>query len=288
MVLLVMLVACGGKSSDDKPATGSGSGSAPAPGAKSTGGELRVSVAGKPVAVTHAFIKRVSPDHYRMEAGPKGSCEELLSGVSGAELIATIRKLVAPDGTEASFVTDFYVQGKQVASANGTPVVVAGTADKGSKAELDFLEIVDAASKLDVAGKIAADGCGDQPSDVQPPKLPDPSTAKVTLADKKTLELRSASLHGDDLALSTGPLDCSPGTPFAQIVLERTKGTWKLSGTWIGGHDDQGDMKGLTVKLGAPGTAPGGAYNQVTLSGSGKIGGYAIAISGVIDALDCE
>lgn len=92
--------------------TGSGSGT-PTPSL----GKLTVTSDGKPVEMARAFVKRVSPDQWRILVGDtEGSCEELLSGVTnrkpgGTSFVASIVKRLKPDGSESVVVTDFWSAG---------------------------------------------------------------------------------------------------------------------------------------------------------------------------------
>jgi len=254
--------------------------------------KLHVSKGGKPVAMTRAFIKRVSPDHWRVMVSDKeGSCAELLSGVTNQQagattVVTTLRKHVRPDASEDIAITDVWASGRSApARLEGASAKLSVPADKGAQVEVELATIVE--GDLAVDGTFTALGCGDQPAmDAGIPKDKHVSNATITLANH-TLALASAIAKGDDLVLSTGPLDCSGVEPFAPVIVKRILGRWFVGGTWLA-QDVSSDVKELTATLGAQGGSKDGPTIALTLGGSATIGGYAIALDGSIEAIDCQ
>ncbi len=303
-VVLFVVCACGSKDSKsedkDKDKAVEGSTSTEAPPRPAAGFEqLSVTVNGKPVPMLRGFIKRVSPDQWRIQVGDlEGSCDELLSGVTlsqkgATSFVATVAKRLAPDGTEATVITDFWSAGHPTKAALGGTAKLTGSADKNTKVELELPKItdVDQGKTMIVSGPFTALGCGDQPAakggEPGAPKAPHVSAAFVTIAGKR-LDLKSAIVHDSDVVLSTGPKDCSSITPFAPVVLTASDGKWELSGTWIKDTQSATDtMKDVKFKLGKAGTSPDGPTASLALDGSGTIGGYAVKFEGTIEALDC-
>jgi hypothetical protein len=264
---------------------------APAPAPPSPA-KLNVTRAGKPIAMTKAFIKRVSPDQWRVMISDKeGSCDELLSGATNQQpgattVVTTLRKQLRPDGTELIAVTDIWSTGR------AAPVPLAGPtaklsvkADKGVPVEIELTAIGE--GDLAVAGTFTALGCGDQPAmDAGIPKDKHVSAATITIANQK-LDVASAIAKGDDLVLSTGPLDCSGVVPFARVIVKRTLGRWYLGGTWLA-DEVSSDVTELTYALGAQGGSKDGPIIALTVGGTATIGGYAIALDGSVEAIDCQ
>jgi hypothetical protein len=304
-VLILALAACGrdkrGSEAQPEPkpvGPGAAAGSAVVPGEPEpeigipAPAKLHVAKAGKAIAMTKAFIKRVSPDHWRvMVSDQEGSCKELLSGVTNQQpgattIVATLRKHVRPDGAEDIAVTDVWATGRAAPSKlEGASAKLSVPADKGAQVEVELATIVD--GDLAVDGTFTALGCGDQPAmDAGIPKDKHVSTATVTVANHE-LEIKSAIAKGDDLVLSTGPLDCSGVEPFAPIIVKRILGRWFIGGTWLA-QDVSSDVKELTATLGAQGGSKDGPTIAVTVGGSATIGGYAIALDGTVEAIDCH
>ena len=267
--------------------------------------KLTVTVGGVATPMRRGFIKRVSLDQWRIQVSDKeGSCDELLSGVVNAQkgatsFVATIAKHLAPDGTEATVVTDLWLAGHPTKAKLGAAKVI-GSADRDSKVEIELSKIVetDTAKKLEIVGALSATGCGDaEPTGAGLPLVEHVSAARVTIAGKQ-LDLRGAVKHGDELTLSTGPKDCSDVQPWAQAVILHRDGKWQLSGTLFGqsstspehalpGQPIADAVKDLKVTPGMTGTSKDGPIVAITLGGNGKIGDYAVAFDGTIEAIDC-
>ena len=266
--------------------------------------KLRVVVDGKPVPMLKAFVKRVSPDQWRVQAGDlEGSCEELLSGViqvqkGGTSFVVTLVKRLEPDGKTSIVVSDI-ASGTSTAKL-ATPATLAGSTDKDAKVEIELHKIVAMSvkpagadgiaieNKLEIEGAFTALGCGDQPeTGAGVPKGPVTSSATITIAGKK-LDVRGAILRGNEVLLSTGPKDCSTATPFAPVIVQFTGGTWELSGTWFAKPELATDtMKGVTFKAGQQTKTEDGPVVALALSGQGKLGAYPVQFAGTILALDC-
>src|SRR4051812_43830091 len=237
-----------------------------------------------------AFIKRVSPDQWRLLVSDKeGSCEELLSGVTNAQpgsttFVTTLRRHIKPDGTDEIGITDFWTAGHPTTAKLST-AKISGPTDKGAKVLIELTRTTDEA--MTAEGTLEALGCGDQPADdAGVPKDSHVSAATIEIAGTK-LDIKSATVSGDDLVLSSGPKDCSTVTPWSQVLLRRTAGTWSLSGTWFV-DESKGPAPSLKATLGAQGSGKDGPTIAVTVTGSDKIGAYPIKLDGTIEAIDCQ
>ncbi len=299
LALVVVLAACGkseqkteAKTVDNATATHTSDNVQPIAGFE----KLMVIKDGKPVKMTRAFIKRVSPDQWRLFVGDtEGSCEELLSGVTNSQkgathFVTTLRRQLAPDGTTTIRITDLWTAGHPTKATFSTARITEPT-DKGEKVEIELQKITDddGGTTMTAEGSLIALGCGDQPPDgAGVPNDTHVSAASMTVAGKR-LEIKSATLEGDDLTLSTGPKDCSPVTPWSQVVLQRRLGRWTLRGTWFENESVSTDeaVKDLKVSTGAQGSGKDGPTMAITLAGSGTIGGYPITLDGTIEAIDC-
>ena len=314
-LIALAALGCGSDKAAVPAGAGSGSGSAvptegsaiitgPAGAAAPNGfDKLRVTVDGQRVAMQRGFIKRVSPDQWRIQVGDvEGSCDELLSGVTnrqpgGVSFVASIGRRIRPDGSDTVVVTDFWSAGHPTESVTST-AAVSGTADRGSQTFVTLAKItdIDKTRKLEVDGSFTATGCGDQARpEVGLPKAQHPTTATLTLAGRK-LPVLSAVRDGEAITLTSGPRDCSPPTVAAQAILRHRAGQWELSGTWfaqpsvatdnaVNEADRPGDLK---VSPGELGDSADGPTVALALSGAGKLGDYGVALSGTIEALDCR
>lgn len=263
--LVILLIACGGKS-EEPPAAGS------APVGK------------------RAFIKRLSTENWRVLISDlEGSCPELMSGVvepkPGATTISLIiAKQVAPDGKESLAVHEFATAGHASEIAIG-PVEFTGSAEVGKTATIVLPKLVDPGGTATVGGTITATGCGDEPATT---RVTHPSAATITIAGNK-LELRGIVLFDADIVLSSEPIDCTETHPNAQVVL-RHLNDWALSGSWIVPpikYATDKELEGLTLHVGKTGTAPDGKIAAIELGGTAMIGGYKIELTGTAEALDC-
>ncbi|CAN5901165.1 hypothetical protein BH11MYX3_BH11MYX3_01480 [soil metagenome] len=298
LAIILLLAACGKAEPTSGSKTVDKGSSAPVEVIKPTAGfeSFKVTREGKPVAMTRAFIKRVSPDQWRLFVGDaEGSCEQLLSGVTNSvkgatHFVTTLRRQLAPDGTPSIKLTDLWTAGHPTKATYSTARITEPT-DPGAKVEVELQKITDddEGKIMTAEGSLIALGCGDQPPDgAGVPKDSHVSAATVTIAGKK-LDVRSATLEGDDVTLSTGPKDCSPVTPWSQVVVQRHTGTWSLSGTWFPNpiQAPADTTKELKVTTGAQGSGKDGPTMAITLAGSGTIGEYPVTLDGTIEAIDC-
>jgi hypothetical protein len=308
LVAVLVVAACGKGDKQADPKAGTD----PKPAGETTGagsgkgnpalGKLTVTSDGKPVAMARAFVKRVSPDQWRILVGDtEGSCEELLSGVTnrqpgGTSFVASIGKRLKPDGSEAVVVTDFWSAGHPTDSVTSA-ASIAGPADRGAEVAIKLGKIVDVdkTRKLEISGSFTAVGCGDQaPPAVGVPKAAHPSTASVTIAGKR-LPLVSATRTGDAIVVTSGPRDCTPPTVPAPATIEHRGGRWELTGTWFAGPSastdhalgDEARTKDLKITARDAGVSSDGRTVSLALAGSGRLGDYPVAFEGTIEALDC-
>ncbi len=252
---------------------------------------LKVTAGGKPVAMLEAYIKRLPAQRYSVfVTDQKSSCEELMSSLYSSHpgehtLLAELGHRLAPDGTLSSQVIQFFDKGGNEPKP-GSKVTVT---EKGDQAEL-ALDVT--AGELDAHGTFTAKQCGDAEVDKSGiPKAKHPSEATIEVAGHK-LPLVGAIMRGNDVTLSTGQKDCSTTTQWAELILTREGGSWKLHGEWLaqeaGNYVSPDDkMAGVKVKRGAKGKSDDGPTVQLELSGKGKAGDYPVALAGTIEALDC-
>ena len=289
----------------------------PAPGRKLLD-KLHVELGGKPMPMTRAFVKRLPPDRYQVYVTSEdGACEHLIDNVfprvgpSPAAVLVDVTPRLGADGGLASTVTSVYLLGGPVGpsgdAAAGATAKITGNGDRGTttQIELDFTAEVNGHHVV-VRGAFDAEGCGERPVTGPidgAPKATHASTATLTIAGKQ-LPIRGAILAGRevapvigapkvrDLVLSTGPKDCSSTTPWAEVVVTRVHGFWRVGGTWFDREHGNNALpddatKRVFVKLGAKGNSEDGPTVQLDLSGEGKIGDYPVALAGTIEALDC-
>jgi hypothetical protein len=297
-VVLVLAAACGksGDKSEPKGEPTGSSGSTSAPADPKGFVKLAVTVNGKPVAMTRAFIKRVSADQWRvLVSDQEGSCAELLSGVTNSVkgstgFVSTLQRHLKPDGTNEIAVTDFWTAGHPTSAKLGT-AEVAGPTDKDAKVEVTISKIRDDDNGkiLEAEGTFTAVGCGDQPADdAGVPKDSHVSAATITVAGKK-LDVKSAIIEGTDLTLSSGPKDCSPTTPWSQVIISHHLGRWCVRGTWFVDQSCSDTAKdALKMTLGAQGSGKDGPTIAVTVTGSATLGAYPVILDGTVEAIDCQ
>jgi len=274
--LAIVCVAC--NSSPPAPA------SAPPPETKPVVGldQLKVTIDGKLVQMAKAYYKDLPAGRWQLfVTNAESSCKELLVNLftkrdaKEETLLLNIGHRLAPDGTLATVVTDVFIKGSgEVAPGSSASVT-------GDKVTLAYRATGEGRA-YDVKGSLVAEHCG------EPAKPPPAAGATVTIAGKP-LPLAGAIQKGDDLVLSTGPKDCTPSTPWAEVILERTGGAWHLSGEWLGQTVQNSSM--IDRKTGQPETkdlaVSASATHELTLAGSGSIGGYPVALAGKISALAC-
>jgi hypothetical protein len=309
---LVLLAACGSKGSEDKARPDDQARARPAGSGGSAGGaaapdnglaRLAVKFSGKPVAIERALVKRMEPDRYQIYLSSHGgSCRELLDNVFESkdriDVLASVSPRLNADGKQYLQITDVLEGAPTLVIAPGAKVSITGAADVGEPAQvaLDFTATAqDAAAKglsIEVRGAFTAEGCGARPPGTAGmPRAPHPTTATITIA-RQRLELKGAIVKGGgkapDLVLSTAPKDCSPATPWAAVILERTGGRWRASGTWLEQAVTAADKTTLAAAPGAAGKSEDGPTVALALSGAGDLGGFPVALEGTIEALVCK
>jgi hypothetical protein len=317
LVVVLAFTAC----SKDKRSSGGGSGSASTGETSSGFDKLTVTHAGKPIAMSRAFIKRIPVDgrFQVLLTDTGGSCAELLDNVfnhmSDNALLFDVGPRLQPDNkTFQTEVTYLYTGPDSAKVKPGSYVTSSGNADKGSKVDITInADITLEGSKhpgaVALHGSFTAEGCGEaELSDKSGiPKAAHPSKATITVAGKslpvvgaifkdKQPEPRDGVAQLRTLVLSTGPKDCSSTTQWAAFILERQWGDWHLRGEYLGQErrnnsasdkDGQPETKGMTVTLGAKGDSPDGPTVQVELGGAGTIDGVPVEVKGTVEALDC-
>lgn len=319
LALVLAFTACGKGKDSAGSGSGSASGAATPPTESSGFDKLKVDLAGKPIAMTKAFIKRIPVDgRYQLFlSDDNGTCQELLDNsfnhMSDNAILVDVGPRLQPDNTTfKTEVTDLYSGPDDAKVKPGSNVTITGNADKGTKVDVTIdADITVTGSKrpgaIGLHGSFTAEGCGARAETLHDgePKAAHPSKATVTIGGK-ALPIVGAIFKGAkpeaagkqrNLFLSTGPKDCSGTTPWAAFKLERTWGDWKLSGVFIGtnersnssasGPDGQPETKGLTVKLGATGTSADGPTVQIELAGTGTIDNVPVKLEGTVEAIDC-
>src|SRR5262245_5382900 len=183
----------------------------PAPQAKPAFGldQLKVTIDGRPVAMAKAYLKGLPAGRWQLfVTSAEATCKELQTNLftarEGAQtLLLDIGHRLAPDGTLATVVTDAYIRGSGEVAPGSSATV------DGDQVTLSYRATGDG-HVYEVSGSLAAAHCG------EPPKPPPPATATVTVAGK-ALPLVGAIRTGDAVVLSTGPKDCTPSTPWAEV-----------------------------------------------------------------------
>lgn len=297
----LLLAACKGgsnkqanaKPEGEKPPPVGSAVEAPKPGLAG----VSVTIAGQPATLARAFVKRL-PGGKRFQVyatSGGGSCKELLDNVfdePGDEqsILFDVSERLGPDGTRALALDTVHYRGS-LDVASGATVAIEGNADAGEqvKVTVDYAGTSDGKAWA-TKGTFAAEGCGARPATggMGTPKAAHPSTASLTIAGQK-LPLVNATRTGERLVLSTGPKDCSPVTEHAPAVLRQEYGRWELSGTLFPKtvSGTAADMKAVAITAGKTGTSDDGPTVELALAGEGKVGDFAVAVEGTIEALEC-
>lgn len=323
LALVLAFTACSKKSGDSGAPGSGGSGGSGSGGAEAPAGldGIKVEIAGKPIPIARAFIKRIPVDgRYQLFVSDKGgSCTELLDNsfdhMSDNAVLFDVGPKLQPDNkTIKTEVTALYSGGDTAKVTPGSSVAISGNADKGTKVDvtIDADITVEGSTRpgaIGIHGKLVAEGCGARAeTDTSGiPKAAHPSKATMTIGGTR-LPIAGAIFKGTrpeprdgveqqrNLFLSTGPKDCSGTTPWSAFQLEREWRAWKLGGEYLAAKkandsmidkDGQPETKGLTVTLGAKGESADGPTIQIELSGAGTIGGVAVELTGPIEAIDC-
>jgi hypothetical protein len=295
-LVLVVIAACNDGKTPAEPGPATPTVREPPPKPESGFDKVTVLVDGTAVAMTAAYIKRLAPDRFQVYLSSKGgSCNELLSNMFDGRdrtrvyVLADLTPRLAADGTLQVEVSDL----SMLTPAPGSKAVVKGSADRGTKVDVTLdVRAVGAQRKVEVHGAFTAEGCGTDVPDTARSQmfLRHPSTATVTIAGTK-LPLRSATVTGDDVALSTGPRNCDSSS-WSAVIVSKERGFWGVGGTWLATEqrvtsDPDEASKALQIKRGAKGTSTDGRTVQLQLSGAGKINDYPVVLDGAIEALDC-
>ncbi len=291
--LFVMLVlgACGkgdGKqeaTSSDPPKT--------APPKAAGLGTLEVKINGKSAPMKKAFIKRIpGAGRYQVHAvDGDGSCQELIDNVFNNRdlpyILFNIGQRLGADGKLRTEVTEIFIKGSGTVEP-GSMATVGGTADNGTKVDVSVLyKGSNEGTVHEVSGTLVAEGCGER---AEPALLKSahPSTATITIAGQKR-PIMGARRTKDRFLLTTGAIDCSPSTPFAEAILLKQYGSWELGGTWFtqATKDKDKEMEKVIITPGAAGTSDDGPTVSLALSGEGTMAGHPVTLDGTIEALDC-
>jgi hypothetical protein len=294
MRAVVIVIACAfacGKGTEPKP----GDKPTTSPPAPATFDALKVNLDGKPVAIAHAYAKKIGiGERYQVLLTSKdSSCGELVDNLfnkrEGAQtLLFDTGERIAPDGTLSGVVAQFY-------DPHGITIDPGSKASvKGSVFSIDLDVKNGSASFASVHGTFKAEDCGvhlrEDNSGVL--KAKHASSATIDFAGKK-LPVVSAVACKDNVLLSSGPKNCGGEWPSAQVMIWRSRGYWSAHGEWldkeVGNHEHPDPKtKDLQIACGANGTSADGPTVQLTLSGNGTIDNYPVAIAGRVEALDCE
>jgi hypothetical protein len=287
MWILAVACACG-KSDAPKPGPTPTPTPAPANAKPAALDGLHVSLAGQPVVMTHAYMKKLSlSGRYQVfVTNRESSCHELMDNLFSKRegeqtLLFNTGERIAPDGTITSIVTDYFHPSATLSPGSKVHV-------DGNKVTVDF-----AATGTEVHGTFVAEACGEQPADTSGlPKAKHASTATIDFAGKQ-LPLTGAVLFGDDVLLSTGPKACTRWLPDAEVMIWRRGGFWHARGAWFDGEIAVSSLpdpftKDVKIVRGAKGTSDDGPTVQLALSGKGAIEKYPFAIAGTIEAIDCH
>ncbi len=276
--------------------------------------KLKVTIGGKPITMSRAFIKRLPVDgRYQVYLTTgDASCKQLLDNFfmtkgKPTTLLFDVGPRLAADGTLTPVVTQLF-GGPATTEVQASTIAIAGKADQDTKVEITIdAKIKSTDGDVTMAGTFTAAGCGDQAPDPSgSPKAKHASTATITVAGKQ-LPIASAIRKGATstepgplpsrtVVLSTGPKDCSPFTPWAAVIVTDEWGFYHLEGLWFDkphqnssarDPDGQPETKAMTIKEGAKGTSADGPTIQLELAGKGTIDGYPVELAGTIEALDC-
>lgn len=268
LVLVMALAACGSKSQDHGKVD-----------------KLHVTVNGKEVPITGAYMSNPSRDLYTFVLGDKSlSCTSHAGAVFGF----TVAKRVSPQGEERWAVVDVSGRDTPITILNPGVVTLAGP-------HVGNMSFVDG-TKFSATGEFDAVECPVvEPSGIGAPKTPHPSNAKISIAGRSLL-VRGATVQArpgveatdkPNLVLSTNVKDCSKVSLPAPVVLERVDGKWSLHGTWIDKRVDNIDAPDLTFSANMVGKSADGPTLDLQLSGKAQIGAYAVELMGVVQAIEC-
>jgi hypothetical protein len=264
---LVLLVACSSKKAEPPPAP-----------VKLD--SVHLTVDGKPFPVDRAFIKRASPDVHTVTLGNgQGSCTD------NGNLGFTLTKRLAATGHDRYFITDLYARDFD---PKFTPAVAAALVENKVTLKVET-------PKLALDGAFEATRCPDaQPTGLGTPKMTHKSSGTITVAGKPldikgvTVKARAGVAPTDlpDIVISTNVLDCSTVTLPASVILARKDGKWTMRGTYFEGELAETEST-LAFNANGVGTSPDGPTLELQLTGAGKLGDYAVKLTGRAEAIEC-
>ncbi|HPH64703.1 MAG TPA: hypothetical protein PLF40_03130 [Kofleriaceae bacterium] len=293
IVFVFMLVAC---KSGDKPGaapTDKPSGSAATPPPKFA--NLSVKVGTRNVEMHSARALRMPDGSTKLYASPNENttCDELRSSMYDHKHVDAM-VLSMPDRLTATGASEGVVETMYMDSsgedAKGT-ANVSGAADAPTLTlELNFTSKNGKGDVVTVLGSVPAENCGMLDTSKGPgvPATPITSTAVMTVAGKE-FPVRCAKMLGKDLELLDFPCDCD-GVWMVGTWLVHSGNSWTLKGKRFAG-ESTGEAATLTIAAGAQvaATEPAGKPTvELTLSGEGKVGNYAVALRGNVNALVCR
>jgi hypothetical protein len=238
------------------------------------------------------FIKRRPDGSLQAYVGEGGTCEQLLANVfdgKNRSVLIDLATRLGPDGTDSHAVSLVYLDGGNDArpDAAGT-ATLEGSADAGSTVELtiDFAGPDDAGKPVVVKGTVPLKGCGDQDvSGMTLTKAQHPSNALLAIAGRK-FPVMAALRRGSTIELYDFPRDCS-GAVYLGVAVAYDGATWTLSGKRFA-SEVRGEAKGLSITPGAAGTSADGPTVSLALAGTDRVGDYAVAFDGTVEAIDCK
>lgn len=296
IAVLLLVAACKGKEKA-KPAEAPGSATSTAPPSELA--QLAARFDDQPAVMQRAFVKRSEPDRYQLYiTNSGGTCRELLDNRFGdkrLDILATVTPRINVDGKRYLELTEIHEGPATMVIAPESKIAIRGTGALGERTEIDLeftAESKSPARKISARGTFIADGCGaGTPDPVGVPRAPHATSATVTIANQR-LEVKGAiAKPNGDLYLTTAQKDCSRGAPLAPVIVERVRGAWRVTGTWLDREltaDAPKAPKALAAVRRATGKSDDGPTVNLALSGSGTFGGYAVELAGEIEAIECK
>jgi hypothetical protein len=286
LLLAIATIGCGTKKSapsESSGSGGSGSGAGSAGSSAAKAGNVTVMLDGKPLAVARALVKTLPDGRAQLYLGEAGTCEQLMTNLFDSKdphvLVDLVHYLLA-DGKDSVGVGDVYTGPSSKADPQ-SKASIRGELTKGGKVEIELKYLKAPEAKLEVDGNVTAEVCGDQDA----PPAASAGAAMMKIAGRDFV-VRAALKRGDDYELVDQPRDCT-SAHYIGIRLKRERGTWNLDGTRIPGPL-QGPAPALTVKPGPTKESPGPGRVMMELGGSDKVAAYDVALSGVVETIDCN
>jgi hypothetical protein len=251
-----------------------------------------IAIDGVPQPAARGFVKRRPDGSLQAYVGEGGTCDQLLTNVFDSKhesILIDLPSRLAPDGTETHTVELVYLAGGSDATPDGpATATVTGTADAGTPVELaiEFVGPEDSGKLVTIKGAMTLEACGDQDVSKETfTKARHPSNALLTVATRK-FPVMAALRRGATIELFDFPRDCVAAR-YLGVKLTYDGATWRLSGKRFA-SEIAGEAKGLSIKPGAAGTSDDGPTVLLDLAGTDKLGDYAIALDGTVEAIDCK